>query len=661
MMFRPTAVVKPASAADSISMELVARPLGPFSTLGLSAWCGLVSGLLEVAMIVLRKHTIDPSRLYGMSRHFLWVIPMTNVCLFLGLGLTLCLVASVRPRLANWLAVRLLGALALLPSLLVAFPKIYGLAWLVILLGVATNVAPLLERRAAAFRRLARVSFPAAALLVLFLAACLWGGDRLKEWRERARPLPDVRSANVILIVLDAVAAGHMNLYGYGRPPSPTLVEMAERGIRFDFAQSTCSWTLPSHASMFTGRWPHELSASWRTPLDRTYPTLAEFLSLHGYATAGFVANTQYCARDSGLDRGFTEYHDFVFPHLAALRMAVLVNRALQGLRWLDGVLENYLDLSPSQLSGSYISWLLISDRKEAQTVNDQFLQWLARRSPDRPFFAFLNYFDAHWPYELPRERMHRFGIGPRNEHQRSLIENWWSLDKHGVSSQDLGFVYDSYDDCVADLDEQLGRLFDELDRRDDRERTWVIVVSDHGESFGEHPGVYCHGTSLYQTELHVPLLIIPPAKTASKRIVTETVSLRDLATTVVDLTGLKARCPFPGDSLAQFWNGMQATAGAEPLSSQQALSEVVPSDAINPDPSPISERNWPMAALVEQGWSYIRRDTDAREELFRLPEDSNEQHNLAASPGARATLERMRTALSQLTAGPLTSQRFKP
>jgi arylsulfatase A-like enzyme len=661
MMFRRTAVVKPASATSSISQDLDARPLGPFSILGLAAWCGLIAGLLEVGTIVLRKHTFDPNHLYGMSRHFVWVIPMTNLGLFLGLGVVLCLVASVWPRRGSWLAARLLGALAPLPGLLVAFPQIYGLAWLAIMFGVASNLAPSLERRAAGFGRLIRVSFPVAALLVMSLPAFLWGGDRLKEWRERARPLPTDRSANVIVIVLDAVAAGHTNLYGYERPTSPTLVELAERGIRFDFAQSTSSWTLPSHASMFTGRWPHELSASWRTPLDQTYPTVAEFLSVQGYATAGFVANTQYCASDSGLGRGFTEYHDFLFPHLAALRMAVLVNRPLQGLRSLDGFLENYLDLSPSQLSGEYISWLLKSDRKEAQAVSDEFLDWLARRSPDRPFFAFLNYFDAHWPYQLPRERMHRFGIGPRNAQQRALVENWWSLDKRGVSPQDLAFVYDAYDDCVADLDEQLGRLFDELGRRDALERTWVIIVSDHGESFGEHPGVFCHGTSLYQTELHVPLLIIPPAKTGSKRVLTATVSLRDLARTIVDLTGLKVHCPFPGVSLARFWNGGPAMAHAEPLPLEQALSEVVPSDAINPDPSPSSERNWPLAALVEQGWSYIRRDTDAREELFRLAEDGNEQHNLASSPDALATLERMRAALSRLTAGPLTPQRFNP
>ncbi len=171
-----------------MSQDPVARPLGPFSILGLSAWCGVVSGLLEVVTIVLRKHTFDPSRLYGMSRHFLWIIPMTNLCLFLGLGVVLSLVAWVWPRRGSWLAARLLCALTLLPCLLVAFPQIYGLAWLVIVLGIATNVVPFLERRAAGFGRLARFSFPVAALLVLMPAAFLWGGDRLKEWRERRGP-----------------------------------------------------------------------------------------------------------------------------------------------------------------------------------------------------------------------------------------------------------------------------------------------------------------------------------------------------------------------------------------------------------------------------------------------------------------------------------------
>ena len=80
--------------------------------------------------------------------------------------------------------------------------------------------------------------------------------------------------------------------------------------------------------------------------------------------------------------------------------------------------------------------------------------------------------------------------------------------------------------------------MIDELGRRGVLERTWVIIAADHGESFGEHAGVFCHGTSLYQTELHVPLVILPPAGCPSPRVVTETVSLRDLAATVVDMLG---------------------------------------------------------------------------------------------------------------------------
>ncbi len=79
---------------------------------------------------------------------------------------------------------------------------------------------------------------------------------------------------------------------------------------------------------MFTGRWLHELSVGWLTPLDRTYPTLAEFLGDRGYATAGFVANTSYCGTDSGLARGFTRYQDFIFPEVHAhSKTAVLVGR----------------------------------------------------------------------------------------------------------------------------------------------------------------------------------------------------------------------------------------------------------------------------------------------------------------------------------------------
>ena len=89
--------------------------------------------------------------------------------------------------------------------------------------------------------------------------------------------------------------------------------------MRFDQAFATAPWTLPSHTSLFTGRWPHELTADWTVPLDGDYPTLAEYLAAHGYDTAGFVANLDYCGRETGLARGFAHYEDYPIELLGGL------------------------------------------------------------------------------------------------------------------------------------------------------------------------------------------------------------------------------------------------------------------------------------------------------------------------------------------------------
>ncbi len=260
------------------------------------------------------------------------------------------------------------------------------------------------------------------------------------------------------------------------------------------------------------------------------------------------------------------------------------------------------------------------TDRKDAAIVNREFLDWLARRpEPARPYFAFLNYFDAHSPYQLPPRRIHRFGVKPTDGRERLLIRDWWDMDKSQLSPQELSFAYDAYDDCVAALDEQVGRLFDELDHRKALDRTWVILVSDHGESFGEHSGVFCHGASLYQTELHVPLVIIPPPGLARKLVVPETASLRDLAATIVHLAGQGTDSPFPGASLARFWDPSFTPATAATVEPEAALAEVVPNETLLPGPSTPHAPRWPLAALADGDWSYIRREGDVHEQLFHL------------------------------------------
>jgi arylsulfatase A-like enzyme len=642
--------------------DLLAISLGLASMLVVSAWCGLLAGLLEVATIVVRKEAFDANHLYGMSRHFVWLVPISNLGFFVGLGFLGSLAVLAWPRHGAWLAARGLCALVPLPSLLIAFPRVYTLAWLAVTAGLAARLVPVLEANRRAFRRLVQISFPVAIAIGIALCGYPFLNDHLKHMREITRPMPAPGSPNIVLIVLDTVAAEHLSLYGYPRPTSTSLVELAARGIRFDSARSASSWTLPSHATMFTGRWLHELSVGWLNPLDEARPTLAGFLGGKGYATAGFVANTTFCASDTGLSRGFTRYEDFIFPEFTALKSAVLVNRALA----LFGPLLPIVDQRPS------LAWLrpyvqqvwqsFVFDRKGAATVNREVLDWLSNRTqPERPFFAFLNYSDAHTPYELPAGGIHRFGVEEPDERQRELIRRWGDLDKVRVATKDMPFVVDAYDDCIADLDEQIGRLVDRLRRRGMLERTWLILAADHGESFGEHPGVFCHGTSLYHTELHVPLVIVPPGTEAAGKVVKEAVSLRDLAATIVDLVGLEAGSPFPGTSLARYWN--------EPTSVDQtttrkhsdppALSEVVPGLAVNVDAYGLPNKSWPLGALDDGDWSYIRGQDDAHEELFNLRIDAKQQRNLARDPGAQTILGRMRGILEGLAGGRLTPERF--
>ena len=226
----------PDRAARSPRNSIEKRP-SLATLLILSAWCGLVAGLLEVGTIALRKATFDPNRLFWMSRHFVWLIPLTNLGIFLALGCFGCLVCVAWPRRGRWLLTRVLCAATILPVFLVGFPRIYGLASLVLALGIAARLVPAIAGHPRTFRRIVRVSAAAAVGILLLLAVVsLRSRAGSKQSRERSRPMPPSGSPNVLLIVLDTVAAGHLSLHGYERPTSTTLVELAEQGIRFDGA-----------------------------------------------------------------------------------------------------------------------------------------------------------------------------------------------------------------------------------------------------------------------------------------------------------------------------------------------------------------------------------------------------------------------------------------
>ena len=211
-MISQTAVATDPGTAGSSIPDLAVNRLGFTWRLLLSAWCGLVAGTLEVGTIALRKQMFDPDQISRISRHFVWMIPLSNLCVFVMLGLIGCVVVAVWPGRGRWLVVRGMGAIVILPSILVAFPRIYSLAWLVVALAISSLFVPFLESRSRGVRRFVLVSFPVAVSLVTILGATLWMGDMSKQWREDKRSLP---SAGVAQRPLDRAG------YRRGRPLEP--------------------------------------------------------------------------------------------------------------------------------------------------------------------------------------------------------------------------------------------------------------------------------------------------------------------------------------------------------------------------------------------------------------------------------------------------------
>jgi arylsulfatase A-like enzyme len=605
--------------------------------------------LLEVGTRIVAAGLSTNNRLHSMSRHFIWLVPLSDLLLFSMIGLVLALVAKLRPQFGRWFGLRLIGFLAILPVLMVSSPRIYREAWVLLALGAAVRLAPMLERHAAGFRRQLLLTFPGLLAVVLALAGIVLGGEWLAKRREEARPLPPGDPPNVVLITLDTVRADHLSLYGYQRPTSPNLEKLARLGIRFDEARAAAPWTLPSHASMFTGRWPHELSVDWMVPLDGKHPTLAEHLGSRGYATAGFVANLFGCSYDSGLNRGFTHYEDYILEYLVPLRMAWLVDHLARVISQLGTIVGRTLDVG--SLPPLHESWLSpYFDRlrkKDAGSINRAFLEWLSHRSqPARPFFAFLNYYDAHAPFVLPAGAEYRFGLKPRRPADFTFLEVDWELtDKMKFRPAYHELVRDSYDNCVAYLDGRLGELLDELQRRGVLDHTVVIVTSDHGEGLGEHH-LFDHGESLYRTEIHVPLVIVLPVRQRAMGVVRETVSLRDLPATILDLVGMGDGSPFPGRSLAVLW--CDSSSRASPGATGAVLSELSRPNPGNPNGGRSPAWRGPLISVAEAEFVYIRNRGDGTEELYNEHLDPGEVQNLIGVEAMQPVVERLRRRVDQ-------------
>jgi arylsulfatase A-like enzyme len=588
----------------------------------MTLWIGLMTGLLDLLLVMFRQRFVNPGVLgvLQLNRHAAWMIPVADLTILTGYGLILGVLALVRMRGVRLLLTYGLCFLSAL-ALALTFRGLTTIAYVLIAAGVAWQLGSLIRARPREFRRLVGLTLPALGLVLAALFGIEVARDGVGQRQALgALPRPRAGAPNVLFIVLDTVRAESLSLHGHARATSPHLTALARRGVRFDRARSAASWTLPSHASMFTGRWPHELSAREDTPLDARFPTLAEYLRDHGYATAGFVANTFFCNQWYGLARGFIHYEDMAVTSIEILRSSGIGRRLVKRLGLLT---RNRPD--------AYFQ------RKDAATINQELLSWLDHRSDDRPFLAFLNYYDAHDPYLTPVEPARRFGLRPSSSADVALLAGWHRAGQRKRTSREVQLARDCYDDCIAYLDSQLGSLFAALEERALLDNTIVVVTADHGEEFGERDR-FGHGQSLHHEVIGVPLVIVAPSRIPAGTVFSGAVSLHDLPATIADLTNLQDGSPFPGHSLAQ----VCSSAGHPAAAPGDVLAEIVDHER-NVPPS------WKPPCAVIVGETLYIRNSDGREELYDLAADPAEVVNRAGDAAAGADLERCRLALGRL------------
>lgn len=304
---------------------------------------------------------------------------------------------------------------------------------------------------------------------------------------------------SLLIVSLDTVRADHLSLYG-GRARVPTLEALATQGVWFEHAYCHFPETAMSHWSLLTsvlpevhGNVPAHAGSLW------TGPTAAEIAKAAGYATGAFIGGITLTDRASGLARGFDRYDDrFPVDSTDMKRPAALVTR--RAVSWID--------------------------------------------AQPGPWFAFVHYFDAHFPYtpDPPWNTAYDPGYTGHLTGSDADLAPYRDGGK-AISPADLAHVVALYDGEISELDGHLAPLIEAAGPD-----AVVVVTADHGESFG-HGYLFNHRESLWDATLHVPLIIrapdVPPRK------VSEQVGLIDVLPTVLDLAGLAPDRRMQGHDLA--------------------------------------------------------------------------------------------------------------
>ena len=331
---------------------------------------------------------------------------------------------------------------------------------------------------------------------------------------------------NVLFVVLDTVRKDRLTPYGYDRPTTPNLADFAEEATVFEQAVAPAPWTLPVHASLFTGRYPSQHGADQENPYLEGETTLAETLSAAGYDTACYSSNA-WITPYTHLTDGFDDQDNFfeVMPGeflSGPLARAWKVLNDNESLRTLADKL-----VSLGNTAHEYFAGGEGADSKTPAVI-DRTMEFID--DADRPF-AFINLMDAHLPYHPPEEFAAEFapGVNSADVCQNSKEYNAGARD---IDDEEWEAIRGLYDAEIAHIDDQLGRLFGWLKSEGVWDDTMVVVCADHGELQGEHD-LYGHEFCVYDPLVNVPLLIKHPDLDADRR--TDQVELLDLYHTVLD------------------------------------------------------------------------------------------------------------------------------
>jgi len=327
----------------------------------------------------------------------------------------------------------------------------------------------------------------------------------------------DRQPPDILIYVMDALRAGNLSTYGYQRRTSPVLDRWSRKGLLFRNAFSQAPNTTPSVKSLFTGRY---LPFTGHGILSEDHQTLAQVFSRAGYATALFTNNPNLGSK-VGYHRGFDHVaHEIVFRRKPV--------------------------------------------KDFARQATDAVMHWVGDIPSGQPYFAYVHTIHPHNPYEAPFPFDHMF-LPPEQRDRAEDLSTEALLDfAHGeqqMGVDTLERMRDFYDGDILYNDLELGRLLAWL-RVSGRNRDTVIAFSaDHGEELADHGGLL-HGYTLYDEQIHVPLIFLPPSG-GPGRVIADNVCLVDLAPTVFELSGIGDTPPVEGESLTTFiTGGSDAAAG---------------------------------------------------------------------------------------------------